>query len=149
MTRCRGRRRRPHVHDDYRRTMLATTDPATMRGSRPSAARRRVGIAFVVIGICGWLGWIAWRLSTLTLHAIPIVALAIEVGGAVIGVVVAVALATINEPRATFDDDRRNPWRYAFAVADRVQRTRASDLHRELRSAATAARRRGKRTRAD
>ena len=129
--------------------MLATTDPPTMRGARPSAARRRVAIALAAIGVAGWLGWIVWRVSTLALHPVPIAALAIEVAGAVIGVVVAVALATIDQPRTTFDDDHRNPWRYAFAVADRVQRTRAADLHREVRSAATAARRRGKRTRAD
>ena len=114
--------------------MLATTDPATTRGAGLSAARRRVGIAFMVVGTCGWLGWIVWRVATLPLNPIPIAALAIELGGAVIGVVVAVALAEVDRPRVTFDDDRRDPWRYAFAVADRVERTRAEDLHREVRS---------------
>ena len=129
--------------------MLATTDPATMRDAGLPAARRRVGIALAVVGMCGWLGWIVWRVATLTLNPIPIAAFLIELGGAVIGVVVAVALATVNRPRTTFDDDRRDPWRYAFAVADRVERTRAVDLHREVRSAANSARRGGKRTRAD
>ena len=126
--------------------MLATTDPATMRDAGLPAARRRVGISFMVVGMCGWLGWIVWRAATLPLNPIPLAAFAIELGGAVIGVVVAVALATVDHPRATFDDDRRDPWRYTFAVADRVERTRAVDLRREVRSAAN---RRGKRTRAD
>ena len=129
--------------------MLATTDSATTRGPRLSAPRRRIGIALLVVGICGWLGWIAWRMTTLALNPIPILALVIELGGAAIGVVVAFALAHVDRPRATFEDDRRDPWRYAFAVADRVERTRAADLHREVRSAAGAARRRGKKTRAD
>lgn len=129
--------------------MLATTDPATRRGPQLSARRRRAGLAVMVVGVLGWLGWIAWRLATLVQHPIPIAALAIELGGAAIGVVVAVALATVDQSRVTFHDDRRDPWRYAFAVADRIGRTRATDLHREVRSAATAARRGGKRTAAD
>jgi hypothetical protein len=129
--------------------MLATPDSATTRGVWLSARRRRNGIALTVVGICGWLGWIVWRITNLALNPIPIMALAIEVGGAAIGVVVAFALANVVRPRATFEDDRRDPWRYAFAIADRVGRTRAADLHREVRSAAGAARRRGKRTRAD
>ena len=130
--------------------MLATTDPATTRGPRLSSARRRVGIAIAVVGIGGWLGWILWRMATLALNPIPIAALMIEAGGAGIGVVVAFVLAYVKDPRATFEDDRRDPWRYAFAIADRVERTRAADLHREVRSAANAARRRtAKRTRAD
>lgn len=104
----------------------------------------------MLIGICGWLGWIVWRMATLALNPVPIAALMIEIGGAGIGVVVAVALASAKHPRASFEDDRRDPWRYAFAIADRVERTRAADLHREVRSAANVARRRtGKRTRAD
>jgi hypothetical protein len=129
--------------------MLATTDPATTRGPQLSSARRRVGIAIGLVGICGWSGWIVWRVATLALHPIPIAALLIEVSGAAIGAVVACALAYVGRPRTTFEDDRRDPWRYAFAVADRVERTRAADLHREVRSAANAARRGGKRTRAD
>jgi len=130
--------------------MLATTDSAPTRGPRLSARRRRAGIAIAIVGVCGWLGWIVWRVATLTLNPIPIAALLIEACGAAIGVVVTFALATVKRPRATFEDDRRDPWRYAFAIADRVERTRAADLHREVRSAANAARRRtGRRTRAD
>ena len=129
--------------------MLATPDSATTRGPLLSARRRRIGIAFMAVGACGWLGWIAWRVMTLALNPIPILALGIEIGGAAIGVVVAFALANVVRPRATFEDDRRDPWRYAFAVADRVERTRAEDLRREVRSAAGAARRSGKKTRAD
>jgi hypothetical protein len=129
--------------------MFATTDSATMRGPRLSAARRRIGLLLMAAGVIGWLGWIVWRATTLAFNLIPIAALLIESAGAVIGVVVAVALAKVDRPRATFEDDRRDPWRYAFAVADRVERTRAVDLHREVRSAANAARRARKRTRAD
>src|SRR5689334_5057879 len=129
--------------------MRATMDSATMRGPRVSASRRRIGFGFVALGVVGWLGWIGWRLATLPLNLIPIAALLIETAGAAIGVVVAIALALADQPRQTFDDDRRNPWRYAFAVADRVGRTRAADLHRDVRSAASAVRRSRKRTRAD
>jgi len=129
--------------------MLATTDSATTRGSRLSAARRRIGLVFMAVGVVGWMGWIVWRAATLSFNLIPITALLIETAGAAIGVVVAIALATVDQPRANFADDRRDPWRYAFAVADRVGRTRAVDLHREVRSAARAARRARKRTRAD
>lgn len=128
--------------------MLATTDSAT-RGPRLSAPRRRLGIAFMIVGACGWLGWIAWRITTLALNPIPVLMLAIELGGAAIGVTVAFALANVDKPRVTYDDDRRDPWRYASAVADRLERTRAADLHREVRLAAGAARRRGNKTRAD
>jgi hypothetical protein len=129
--------------------MLDTTDSATTRGPRLSAPRRRLGVAFIVVGLCGWFGWIVWRITTMALHPVPIVALAIEAGGAAIGVVVAFALANVDRPRTTHHDDRRDPWRYAYAVADRVERTRAADLHRDVRSAAFAARRPGKKTCAD
>ena len=116
--------------------MLATTDSATTRGPRLSARRRRFGLALMVVGALGWLGWVAWRVMTLAPNPIPVLALAIELGGAAIGVVIAYALAKVEHPRTSFQDDRRDPWRYAFAVADRVERTRAVDLHREVRSAA-------------
>ena len=79
--------------------MLATPDSATTRGPRLSARRRLFGIALLVIGACGWLGWIAWRMMTLALNPIPIAALVIEIGGAAIGVVVALALANVDRPR--------------------------------------------------
>ena len=50
----------------------------------------------------------------------------LELAGVVIGSVVAVALSMARNPRSIHtDDDRSEPRRYAFAVADFVERTRA------------------------
>ena len=129
--------------------MLATTEPAMMRGARLSAARRRVGIACMSVGICGWLGWLVWRVRTLAIAPLPILMLMVEAAGAAMGCVVLYGLANVDKPRSTFEDDRRDAWRYAFAVADRLERTRAEDLHRDVRKAARAARTAGRRSRAD
>lgn len=129
--------------------MLATTEPAMMRGARLSTARRRLGIACMVVGIVGWLGWIVWRVLTLAIAPLPILVLLAEVAGALMGCVVLYGLANVDKPRSTFEDDPRDPWRYAFAVADRLERTRAEDLHRDVRTAARAARTPSRKTRAD
>ena len=95
------------------------------------------------------MGWLTWRIATLDLHVVPIAAVALEAIGLAIGVVVAMALAGVDQPRAVHDGEMRAFRRFAVTVADYVGRTRADDLHQDVRSLARAARRPRGRTAAD
>ncbi len=128
----------------------STTEPVTSASTRPSLARRRVGLVLLAIGVAGSVGWLGWRVATMSLNPIPIIAFLLELAGVVIGSVVAVALSMARNPRSTHtDDDRSEPRRYAFAVADFVERTRASDLHQDVRTVAGTLRHPARRNLAD
>jgi hypothetical protein len=75
--------------------------------------------------------------------------LAAELSGAVGAVVVGIGLAGAASPRDVFEDEPRDSHWYAHAVADLVGRTRAADIHRDVRTAVRAAPRWRWRDRAD
>jgi hypothetical protein len=75
--------------------------------------------------------------------------MALEVVGAVGGYAVALGLLRADGARDVYEDDPRESHRFAFAVADIVGRTRATDLHRDVRTAVKLARDRHPRQRAD
>jgi hypothetical protein len=103
----------------------------------------------LALGVCGSLAWLAWRVATLELHPVPMISLLLELGGVAIGVGVAVALARVDRRRAVHGSDGHDTRRYAFAVADLVGRTRAEDLHRDVRSLLRRTRHTGGRDLAD
>ena len=116
--------------------------------------RFRAGCTSLSVSVAGWSGWIWWRVTQLELHVVPVVALALEIAGVVIGAVVALAFALADEPRSYLaeqhsEDEHASERRYAFAVADIVGRTRADDLHHHVRTVVRAARRSMRRHRAD
>jgi hypothetical protein len=116
---------------------------------RPSPARLSAGLLLLALGVCGSLVWLVWRVATLELHPVPVLALLLELGGAGIGAVVALALARVETRRTVHASERHDTRRYGFAVADLVGRTRAEDLHRDVRSLARAWRHPGGRDLAD
>jgi hypothetical protein len=79
------------------------------------------------------LVWISWRLATLDLNPVAIVTLLIELSGWTGGLAVALGLLVAASPRAVPQPD--DTYRYAVVVAERVGRTRATDLHLDLRAA--------------
>ncbi len=79
--------------------------------------------------------WLAWRLAHVGANPIAITALLIELSGFTAGTLVTVGLLRSHSPRAVLPHSRRDPHRYAYATADRMGRTRSTDLQRELRSA--------------
>jgi hypothetical protein len=122
---------------------------ATATAASTSSVRRRVGLALLATGTCGSLVWIGWRLATLPLHVIPIVAFLVELLGIAIGVVVAVAIASSGPARSVYVETGDRFGRYSWAVADLVGRTRAEDLHRDVRSVIRSSRHPGGRDRAE
>lgn len=102
-------------------------------GAPLTRARRRVAAGLLGAGSAVLLVWLAWRIVTLDLHPVPIVSLLIELSGWTGGSAVAFGLLTSISPRAALQPD--DTYRYAVVVADRVGRTRADDLHDDLRAA--------------
>jgi len=90
----------------------------------------------LALGLLAWSVWIGWRLSTLHLHLVPLMALFVEIVGALSGIVIAVALLRAEQPREVFGQDRGDMDRFPLAVADVIGRTRATDLRRDLAPAA-------------
>lgn len=114
--------------------MATRVSTSGMAGGVPlTRARRRTGSGLLLGGGLFLLLWLAWRVVTLDLHPVPIVTLLIELSGWTGGFAVAVGLLTTSTPRAVLQPD--HTYRYAFVVADRVGRTRATDLHHDLRIA--------------
>ncbi len=136
---------------------LASTSMSSTTGVVPVAgSRRRVatGYAALACSLAGWCGWLAWRVLHLDLHLVPVAVLVFEAAGVVIGVMVAVALAGSDQHRRYLTDeheldDHAVSRRFAFAVADIVGRTRAEDLHHDVRTVVRAARQSMRRHRAD
>ena len=98
-----------------------------------SRARRRISIGLLGLGALSLLAWFAWRVVTLDLHPVPVVTVLIELSGWTGGFAVAVGLLNARAPRSVLQPD--HTYRYAFVVADRVGRTRATDLQQDLRAA--------------
>lgn len=78
--------------------------------------------------------WLSWRATHLGTHPIQLLVFATEVAAAAVGVVVGAGLAASPRARSVYENDQRESFRFAFAVADIVGRTRASDLRADLRS---------------
>lgn len=125
---------------------LATTTSRTGRTAvEPlSPARRRLGTLFLMTGLAATAGWLGWRIVTLGAHPVQVVSLLVELSGWTGGTVVAVGMLRSTSPRDVLQTD--DTYRYAHAVADRVGRTRAADLHSDLWAAVE---RLGKRTAGD
>jgi hypothetical protein len=77
--------------------------------------------------------WFGWRVVTLGGNPIQVVTLLVELSGWTGGTLVASGLLAARAPRAVLDPD--DTYRYAVAVAERVGRTRETDLQRDLRAA--------------
>ncbi len=110
---------------------VSTTAGLTARPLLP--ARRWLATAFLAAGLMMLAGWMAWRIATLGAHPIQVIALLVELSGWTGAVLVALGLLAAREPRAVVPPD--HTYRYAAAVADRVGRTRSTDLYRDLRAA--------------
>lgn len=139
--------------------MLATPSPSeTTTSSAPlgatSVSARRLGVGLLAVASAGWIGWFAWWLTHLEPGPVQIVTMALALGGCLSGVTVAIGLARAEGPRDVLVPSGRgramsDPSRFAWAVADVVGRTRAHDLHHDIRSVVRAARRSLRRSSAD
>ena len=96
-------------------------------------ARRRCAATLLVLAVTLALVWFAWRIVSLPLHPVPLLVLLIELSGWTGGLLVAFGLLGSTGRRGTGGADEA--YRYASAVADRVGRTRAIDVHQDLRAA--------------
>ena len=104
-----------------------------------SGTRRAVGVAALAVAVAATLVWLSWRIAHLGAHPVEIVICLFEIIGLVIGVGVAAGLMSSGRPRSVFENDPRESYRFAFAVADHVGRTRSVDLHRDVRVALRSA----------
>lgn len=110
----------------------------TTAGASFTRARRSCAAGLLTVGALALFVWLGWRLATLDFHPVPIVALLIELSGWIGGFTVGIGLLAASAPRAVprhDDGDRDGTYRYAHAVASCVGRTRATDLHQDLRTA--------------
>lgn len=112
-------------------------------------AHRRIGLAMLATSLAGSAVWFEWRVASMTWHPLAVAALLTELAGAVIGLVVAVALATAHDPRRYLAHRLGDGSEFARAVADAVGRTRHHDLHHDIRTVVRAARRSVRRELAD
>jgi hypothetical protein len=108
----------------------------TTEGARTwdrAAVRRVGGLAAACAGAMGWATWLTWRSTHLDPHPLAFGLLGLETAGLAAGLLITAGLARSRAPRRVHAADRRETYRFAFAVADVVGRTRATDLQRDLR----------------
>jgi len=96
-------------------------------------SRRRAAIVLLGSALVLALIWFGWRVVNLQLHPVPILVLLIELSGWTGGLLVALGLICSSTHRRLERAD--DTYRYAATVADRVGRTRATDLQHDLRAA--------------
>lgn len=92
------------------------------------------GVAMATVGTIGTLVWLAWRVTHLSLDPVSVAFLLAEVAGLLGGLAVASGLAERWTARSVFVDEPRDSHWFAHSVADLVGRTRADDLHHDVRS---------------
>jgi hypothetical protein len=100
--------------------------------ARPGSARRSAGVLTMVATGLVSIAWLTWRVLHLGAHPVEISVFAIELVSIAAGLVVGVGMARAPRPRAVFESDPRESFRFVFAVADIVGRTRATDLRVDL-----------------
>ena len=97
------------------------------------------GVAMAAVGAIGSLVWLAWRVTHLGVDPVSIAFLLAEFVGLFSGLVVASGLAARWTARSVFVDEPRDSHWFAHSVADLVGRTRADDLHHDVRTTVRAA----------
>jgi len=121
------------IHDD-------TREARDTREAQSGAAVRATGGRLVlVVGLAGFAVWFGWRITHPVWHPVALVFLFAELLGVVAAVAVAYGLANADAPRTVFEREPRDSHWFAHSVADLVGRTRAADLHRDVRTAVRAA----------
>ena len=122
--------------------LLETGRTQIARGATLGSARRCVGASSLVFAGAGSIVWLGWRVTHIGMHPIELLMLLLELVGVLSGLAIALGLLRAESPRPRPDDDRRESSRFAFAVADIVERTRSTDLRRDVRAAFRMARHR-------
>ena len=97
------------------------------------------GVALATFGTLGMLVWLSWRVTHVALDPVGITFLLAEVAGLFGGLAVASGLAARWTARSVYADEIRDSHSFAHSVADLVGRTRADDLHHDLRTTVRAA----------
>jgi hypothetical protein len=118
---------------------IQTTQQSDNDAGRTPAGRS-VGLLALTFSAIGWSGWIVWRVVTLDFQPIAVLSLLLELLGAVVAIVVGLGLAAAERPRTVYQQLTMESHRFGLAAADVVGRTRADDLHRDLRAFVRAAR---------
>ena len=97
------------------------------------------GVAMATVGAIGTVVWLAWRVTHLGADPISAAFLVAEVAGLLGGLAVASGLAARRTARSVYVDEPRDSHWFAHSVADLVGRTRADDLHHDVRTTVRAA----------
>ncbi len=96
------------------------------------AWRRAAGVVSLTTCLLASTGWLGWRATHLSAHPIALMIFSVEVVSVAAGLLVAFGLARTNVPGGRFDIDRREAFRYAYAVEDALGRPRTSNLRGDL-----------------
>ena len=97
-----------------------------------ASGRRHAGILCLTVAGSASVAWLGWRAAHLGLHPIELLVFAAELVSVVSGLTIGLGLAGASQPREVLINDPRESFRFAFAVADLVGRTRMSDLRVDL-----------------
>ncbi len=105
--------------------------------SRPRLAavaawRRTAGPALLSTAAASSIAWLGWRASDIGAHPIQLTFFLTEVVSIVSGLIVGVGLAGHPLRSDVLDPDRRESFRFAFAVQDAVGRPRSTDLRADM-----------------
>lgn len=100
--------------------------------ARPTSARRSMGVLALAAGGLVSAVWLAWRIQHLGAHPVEIAVFTAELISISVGLVIGVGMALASRRRSVFEGDQRQAFRFVFAVADIVGRTRTSDLRVDL-----------------
>jgi hypothetical protein len=122
------------IEDQQRDTDLEA--PTTTTPSRRVA--NVSGLVLLGLGTAGFCVWFGWRISHPTWNLVGLAFFVAEVTGVIGAVVVGSGLARADARRDVYADEPRDSYRFAHATADLVGRTRAADLHRDVRTAVRA-----------
>jgi len=101
-------------------------------GAPAGRARSRFGVLLLTAAVLTSVLWLYWRTIHLGWHPVEVIFFAAEVASLVSGLLVGIGIARAEQPRTVFENHPRESFRYAFAVADLVGRTRSSDVRVDL-----------------
>jgi len=94
--------------------------------------RLTVGILALSFGAVASAVWLGWRVIHLGVHPIELAVFSAEFVSVMSGLIIGVGMARGFQPNKVHGNDPREPFRFAFAVADIVGGTRPSDIRAEL-----------------
>ena len=104
----------------------------TSTSTSMSTLRRSAGVAVLSVAVAASIAWLVWRAIHLGPHPVQVAYFLAEVASVVTGLLVGIGLARRTTVSPTGEIDRRESFRFAYAVTDAVGAPRPTDIRRDL-----------------